>query len=94
MSGRPDPRIPWATIRRRYWLCLPNRAIAREFGITEGAIRRRAKRERWERLPRSLGFLHPNNRDRRICTHPDGLTRRRECPICHAYAPMAPLLVT
>lgn len=68
MAGKYDRRIPWEAIHdayRRY--AASNRRIAAMFGITEGAIRRKAKRERWKRdmmTPRrllfGLGWLYPD----------------------------------
>jgi hypothetical protein len=40
----------WQEIKRLFLQGVPNQAIAREHGISEGAIRKRAKRERWKQV--------------------------------------------
>jgi hypothetical protein len=50
MSDRAEKNIDWLSIERDYRCAVKSlRAIAAEHGVTEGAIRKRAKRDAWER---------------------------------------------
>jgi uncharacterized protein YjcR len=45
-----DPRKPdWAGAKLLFQQGMPNRAIARQLAVSETAVRKRAKRENWER---------------------------------------------
>lgn len=50
MAEGPTPRIDWEAIEREYRAGqLSVREIARRYEVSEGAIRKRAKADRWER---------------------------------------------
>jgi hypothetical protein len=50
MSDHAEKSIDWLTIERDYRAAVKSlRTIAAEHGVTEGAVRKRAKRDAWER---------------------------------------------
>jgi predicted DNA-binding protein YlxM (UPF0122 family) len=50
MSGEADKVVDWEVVEKHYRAGLKSlRTIAEEHGITEGAIRKRAKRDKWTR---------------------------------------------
>lgn len=54
MTFVENPSIDWSKIAADYAEnIISNRAIARAHGLTEGAIRRRAKAENWGRVRRN-----------------------------------------